>query len=245
MNNSPANHLQTNDETNRIAEVYEKRNQAYADRGKSFFTYRSLSHLIRIQTRHQKTLCLLRQYGFCPLSNIRILDVGCGNGNMLRSFLEWGALPENVAGIDLLSERIERAQYLNPNLDIRLGSATELPWPDASFDLVCQHTVFTSILASDIKKQVASEMNRVLSPEGAILWYDFFHSRPSSIVHKIEANEIHTLFPDLNIIIHRCTLSTRIARHIPDFLLPTLYPLLEAIPLLRTHYIGLLKKPKI
>lgn len=73
-----------------------------------------------------------------------------------------GAAPECLVGIELRPEPVERARQINPNLDVRCGSAIELPWPDASFDLVCQHTVFTSILDSAMKQRGDSEMSRVL-----------------------------------------------------------------------------------
>ena len=47
-----------------------------------------------------------------------------------------------------------------------------------SFDFVFQSTVFTSILDSEVRKEVAGEMLRVLKPGGVILWYDFHVNNP-------------------------------------------------------------------
>jgi SAM-dependent methyltransferase len=154
--------------------------------------------------------------------------------------------PENLSGIELRPEPVDKARQLNPFLDILCGSAVDLPWSDDAFHLVCQHTVFTSILDTHMKAQVASEMDRVLRPGGAILWYDFMYDNPGNPdVRGIKAAEIRALFPHFDIRLRRITLAPPIARRLPERLLPVVYPLLSAIPILRTHYLGLLHKPKI
>ena len=228
------------DEHQRILKAYHARQLRTKAR---FFGYENLAHVYRIQEHHRETLRLLARAGYHPLSGLRILDVGCGNGNMLRQFMQWGAAPEDLAGIELRPEPVEYACHLNPNLDIRCGSAMALPWPDASFDLVCQHTVFTSILDTAMRRQVAAEMSRVLRRGGAVLWYDFMYDNPRNPdVRGVSAKEIRALFPGFEINLHRITLAPPIARRLPDRFLPILYPLLSAILLLRTHYLGLLIK---
>ena len=54
---------------------------------------------------------------------------------------------------------------------------------------------------------------------------------------------MRALFPGYRIELRRITLAPFLARRIPEPLLPLLYPLLGAVPLLRTHYLGLLVKP--
>ena len=231
------------DEHERILKAYQ-RLEARVQAGENFFEYRDLAHVCRIHERYRVTLSLLKAAGYHPMSNLHILDVGCGDGNMLRQFLQWGAIPEHLAGIELRPEPVQKARHLNPNLDVRCGSAIELPWPDASFDLVCQHTVFTSILDSAMKQQIAAEMSRVLRPGGAVLWYDFMYNNPRNPdVRGVKADEIRALFPGFEIHLRRITLAPFIARRLPESFLPLFYPLLAAIPPLRTHYLGLLVKP--
>ena len=225
----------------RVLNAYAKRKSRKLER---FFGYESLAHLMRVQERHRETLRLLAAYDLRSLADRHILDVGCGDGNMLRQFLEWGATPENLAGIDLRPEPVEYARSLNPNLDVRCGSATDLPWPDASFDLVCQHTVFTSILDTEMRHGVAREMIRVLRRKGAVLWYDFVYDNPRNPdVRGVGAREVRALFPGFDASLRRVTLAPPIARRLPEQLLPVLYPLLSSISLLRTNYLGLLIKP--
>jgi SAM-dependent methyltransferase len=211
-----------------------------------FFGYEHPAHVYSIHERHREVMRLLDRFGYRPLSEIRILDVGCGDGNMLRQFLEWGALPPNLAGIDLQPEAVGRARQLSPGLDVRCGSAVYLPWPTGYFDLVCQFTVFTSVPDIDMRRRVASEMDRVLRPGKGILWYDFTYDNPSNPdVRGVKARDIRGLFPDYDVRLRRITLAPPLARRIPVGLLPVAYPLLAAIPLLCSHLIGLLIKPEI
>ena len=229
-------------EEKRILDVYRKRDERVKN-GEGFFNFENPAQLFRTYERYWATLRLLSSHGFTPLSDQRILDVGCGDGTMLRQFLQWGAAPANLAGIDLRSQAVTHAKQLNPDLDIRCGSATELPWADESFDLVCFHTVFTSILDLSMKEKIAKEVERVLRLGGAVLWYDFMYNNPNNPdVRGITAKEIHKLFAGFDIHLQRITLAPPIARRLPDWGLPVLYPLLSLIPLLRTHYLGFFVK---
>ena len=227
-------------EKQRILNAYQVRR---CQASEQFFGYENLAHVCRIHERHRETLRLLSKFGYHPISHLNVLDVGCGDGNLLRQFLQWGAEPDRLAGIEMRREPVQKALCLDPNLDVRCGSATELPWADESFDLVCQHTVFTSILDRPMKTQVAAEMSRVLRPNGAVLWYDFFYDNPdNSDVQGVRASEVHRLFPGFEIHLRKLTLAPPIARHIPEVWLPVLYPMLSAVQFLRTHYLGLLIK---
>ncbi len=129
-------------------------------------------------------------------------------------------------------------------MDVRAGSAAALPWRDGSFDLVLQQTVFTSILDGQMRRTVAAEMTRVLRPGGAVLWYDFVYDNPDNPdVRGAPAREVRGLFPGFAADLVRITLAPPIARRIPAAALPLLYPLLAALPFLRTHRLGLLVKP--
>lgn len=63
----------------------------------------------------------------------RLLDVGCGSGEMLRTA---GAAGMTVAGIDISENGIAQARERAPDADLRVGSAEELPFPDAHFDCI-------------------------------------------------------------------------------------------------------------
>src|SRR5687767_825509 len=84
--------------------------QAYAKRrGGHLYSRFSPAYLLMVQEREQRLLNLLSQHGCESLETKKILEIGCGNGDLLRDFIKWGARPENIVAIDLLPERIAEA----------------------------------------------------------------------------------------------------------------------------------------
>lgn len=229
------------DELQRILDAYDRRD---ARPRSGFFGYEHLAHMIRIQERHRRTLQMLNKFGFADLSQLKILDVGCGNGDLLLNFLQWGAEPGHLAGIDLREKPVARVRRISPQVDVRCGNAGDLPWPSDHFDIVGQHTVFTSILDESLRRQVASEMTRVLRRGGAILWYDFKYNNPQNPdVRAVRASEIRSLFKPLEIHLQSITLAAPLQRKLPEEGLQISYPLLASLRPLRTHYLGLFLKP--
>jgi SAM-dependent methyltransferase len=188
-------------------------------------------------------LAALRRSGPWPLAGQRILDVGCGSGHWLRRLITWGARPRHAAGIDLLRYRLGDAASLSPrDLGLCCGSAATLPFLDASFYLLLQFTVFTSILDPDCRRRVADEMVRVLKPNGSILWYDFCVDNPRNRdVRAVKVAEIERLFPTCEVDVERVTLAPPIARLVASRSW-TLCVLLNLLAPLRTHLLGVLRK---
>src|SRR5215470_10834741 len=185
-------------ETSRIRAAYERRKSTVPKDRYSVFKQDKLLEIVELQ---KKTLRFLRQFHFTELDRLRILDIGCGKGFWLRQLIQWGAEPQNLVGIDLLSERIEDCKRLcPPGMKLSCGDASRLEFEDCTFDLVLQFTVFTSILDPTMKAHLASEMLRVLKPGGAVLWYDYFVSNPKNQdVLGVGRNEILKLFPNTSI----------------------------------------------
>jgi len=177
-----------------------------------------------------------------PFDNLRVLDVGCGPGTWLLEFVQWGAKPCNIAGIELEPARAASAKERLSGADIRLGDAQMLPWPDESFDVLAQFTMFTSILDCSIRTRIASEMLRALRPDGLILWYDFRFDNPrNKSVRGIGVGEIKRLFPG-------CTVESRLVTLVPP-LARAVVPIswmaaeaLETLPFLKTHYLATIHK---
>jgi SAM-dependent methyltransferase len=233
-------HLRSADaEARRIREAYARRKKGPQGR----YSFLDPSHVLLIQERDSELLSMLSCHGVESLEAKRILEIGCGMGYLLRLFLQWGAHPENVVGIDLLQERIELARKLCPQ-DVRLecGNAATLDFPDASFDLVMQSVVFSSILDPEMRQQIASEMLRVLRPCSFAMWYDFFVDNPRNPdVRGIRSSEIRNLFPGCRIYLRRITLAPPIGRLVGRYS-PFAYMLLSRSKILCTHYVGLIKK---
>lgn len=202
------------------------------------------AQMLAVQERERKLLKRLGAYGLqSTFEKARILEIGCGTGFWLREFVRWGALPENIFGVDLLPERIAVARSLCPSaVTLTCQSATDLRSLPCSFDLILQSTVFTSILEQKMKEQIASEMLRVLSPAGLIVWYDFHFSNPANPdVRGIKRGGIEDLFPGCDIQLERLTLAPPLGRPIAR-MSTTLYQATSAIKLLSTHYLGIIRK---
>ena len=226
-------------EESRIQKAYARR------RSGNLYSRFNPAYLFMVQERERRFLRLLSQYQCVPLSAKRILEIGCGSGDLLRDLIKWGARPENVVGIDLLSDRVSEAIQLCPrNMNIQQGNTANLTFLDESFDVVLQSTVFTSVLDQGMKEKMAAEMCRVLKPRGLILWYDYHMDNPNnSDVKGVKSQEIRSLFPGCTVQLQRITLAPPLARVLAPYSW-LLCHLLERIPWLCTHYVGVIRKNK-
>lgn len=225
-------------EARRIRAEYERREREI---GRDAYSITRPANLFIRQGQQRALLDALQRARLLPLATRRVLEIGCGRGAWFSSFEQFGAVRANLAGIDLDPTRIAEARDQLPGIDLRVGDATQLPWPAGSFDLVFQSTVFTSILDAAVRAAVASEMRRVLATGGAILWYDFSYDNPANPnVRGIAAGELASLFPGCTIELKRVTLAPPLARRIvPRSWLAA--SVLERLNLLNTHYFGVIR----
>jgi len=102
----------------------------------------------------------------------RIADVGCGGGQLALTMAEhW--TDASVTGVDLSAQQVERATRRArsagvPDRRLRFveGSALELPFDDASFDVVVS---IASIKHWPDQARGLAECVRVLVPEGKLI----------------------------------------------------------------------------
>lgn len=236
-------------EAARILDEYARRR---SELPRDFYSFFRPAELFRAQQRVRAVLDLLRSAGLDDLRGRRVCEVGCGRGDWLGELEAWGARREHLAAIELdavrgreaqarfAAWRGERGEMLAGGADIRIGDASRLPWPDASFDLVIQSTVLSSVLDVRVRRMIAAEMVRVLRPDGAILWYDLRVDNPRNpAVRGIRAAEVRALFPACRVRLRRITLAPPLARRVvPVSWLAA--AALERLVLLNTHYLGLL-----
>jgi SAM-dependent methyltransferase len=224
-------------EEERIRDIYGRRGHALARD-----SWAEPGHVFMLAERDWKVLRALRREGWMPLGNRSLLDVGCGTGSFLRDFVRWGADPSRLVGIDLRPEALAAARAtLPPEVRLLCESATALPFPDASFDIVLQASVLTSIKDPLVRQRAAAEMRRMVKPEGAILWFDFRYDNPfNPDVWGLSRGDIHRLFPHARITLASVCLA-------PPFVRPVarrswvLAALLSLIPPLRSHYLGIIR----
>jgi SAM-dependent methyltransferase len=233
--------MPTDHEVRRLAQVY----KAYRDSAgvQAQWSYENPGNRAVLQERQRALARLLEEQQYLPLQSRIVLEIGCGSGNVLASLLKLGAQAEDLHGIDLIAERIVDAKAHYPNIDFQTVNAEQLEFPDKHFDLVLLFTVFSSILDSQMAHNVAEEVERVLKPGGAVVWYDFRYDNPRNRhVHGMTKTAIPTLFSGFDLHLHTITLLPPLARRLGRAT-SLLYPLLSCVPFLRTHYIGLLIKP--
>jgi SAM-dependent methyltransferase len=96
-----------------------------------------------------------------------VLEVGCGIGTDGVRFARAGA---RYVGVDASAEAVGLAQRRfaieSLRAEVGIASATQLPYPDASFDLVYSHGVVHHIPETE---RAIGEFYRVLRPGGTVL----------------------------------------------------------------------------
>ena len=99
------------------------------------------------------------------LEGLRVLDLGCGDGELTFHLYDAGAL---VSGLDISPDTIElarrRFERYRPDaeVDFRVGPAEDTPFEDASFDVVVGKWILHHI---DVAR-AADEVARLLRPGG-------------------------------------------------------------------------------
>lgn len=112
---------------------------------------------------------IVKRYGL--QSAERLLDVGCGAGHWGRTLSKVLPPDLHIAGVDIEQAFVDQAVEVGAafglaDMDYRVAEAEELPFADASFDLVTCQTLLIQVRDPAL---VLAEMKRVLRPGGALL----------------------------------------------------------------------------
>lgn len=95
----------------------------------------------------------------------KILDVGCGTGNVLMKLTTKKDL--SLYGIDISEKMIETAKKnLQDKAEFKVGDSEDMPWEDNSFDVVVCNASFHHYPNPE---KVLLEMKRVLSDNGTLI----------------------------------------------------------------------------
>jgi ubiquinone/menaquinone biosynthesis C-methylase UbiE len=125
-----------------------------------------------------------------------ILDAGCGTGlTTLRIADQYREC--RVYGIDLSVKMVEVARNeaagRDLDVDLRTGSITNLPYPDAAFDVALTNIMFHHLDLVE-KRRAVAEITRVLRPGGRYVSAEF-GPRARNAVERHLAKGEYTLYP--------------------------------------------------
>lgn len=116
---------------------------------------------------------------------LRLLDIGSGLGGAARFLAGRGC---QVEGVDLtpdyvgVANSLTRRVGLDERVAFRLGSATELPFPAATFDRATLLHVGMNVAD---KQRMCAEAARVLKPAGRFGLYDVMRAGPGEIAYPV------------------------------------------------------------
>lgn len=189
-------------------------------------------------------LQLFARAGMTDLSQLSLLEIGCGSGGNLLRFLRWGFDPANLVGNELLPARLADARRVLP-AEVRLFAGDACRLDCGKFDIVYQSTVFSSILDDAFQRKLADRMWTMTRPGGGVLWYDLCYDNPHNPdVRGLSLRRVRELFPASKPVMRRVTLAPPISRLVTRFS-TRLYPLFNALPMLRSHALCWMPKPRL
>jgi SAM-dependent methyltransferase len=228
------------DELSRIRMAYAERERTLPGTLKRDTTNPGNRLLLDMHRRRLQQI--LRQKLDRPLESCRVLDVGCGYGGLLGWFHDLGVPAGNLFGVDLLTSRISAARETYPRFTFLEGNAMDFEFPAGSFDLVPLFTVFSSILDPAMARNLAGSVDRVLAEDGAVVWYDMRYPNPGNRhLRAMPRRRIQALFPAYTLELESISLLPPLARRLGRST-EVAYPLLAALPPLRSHLLGLLRR---
>ncbi|QJD79942.1 arsenosugar biosynthesis arsenite methyltransferase ArsM [Spirosoma rhododendri] len=120
-----------------------------------------------------------------------VMYVGVGGGMELLQFAYFSRRPGAIIGVDVVPEMLKACQdnlgeaeaqndwFSSDFIDLREGSALDLPLPDNSVDVAAQNCLFNIFRVEDLHRALA-ETYRILKPHGRLVMSDPVCEQPMS-----------------------------------------------------------------
>lgn len=128
---------------------------------------------ITIEKVIYKIINLMTKSGV-DISDMDVLDVGCGSGAMTRILSEFMINPSRIVGVDLSQYRIGMAKNLAPNIQYIKGDIVKGTELNKKFDLVTCFDVFMHFDSEEIISKAMNNIYAYLKPNGLFVWYDAY-----------------------------------------------------------------------
>lgn len=113
-----------------------------------------------------------------------VLDLGCGTGTLMLLIKE-ACLSAEVAGLDLdpevLDAALRKAHAAGVEVELRLGTALQPPFPPHTFDRIVSSLVFHH-MAPDAKRVALARCHEILKPGGELHILDW--GKPQSALMR-------------------------------------------------------------
>jgi 2-polyprenyl-3-methyl-5-hydroxy-6-metoxy-1,4-benzoquinol methylase len=179
------------------------------------------------------------------ISEIRVLDVGCGRGDFLLFLLQLGVKPSNIHGVDLVESHILEAKVRLPDaVTLRTADLLDETEVIEKYDIVTCFVVFTSIVDNEYRRRFAGQIRALAKDDGLIVLYDFKYNNPgNSDVRKLTSSDVNGLFDGYSIRSNSLTVLPILGRYFVNKLGVKVYGILSSLKVLNSHNIyGIVRK---
>ncbi|MCP4711669.1 MAG: class I SAM-dependent methyltransferase [Planctomycetes bacterium] len=142
---------------------------------------RDIINILLFRPCYRRVMIQLRHWIRRGASSLRVLDVGCGTGNLIIQTLQLGSELKHAAGLDMSDNMIDYAREktrdlkLEKRISFHVGDAEHLPFKDNAFDVV---TCCNSFHHYPYQDRAVGEMHRVLDRNGRLILIDGYRDDP-------------------------------------------------------------------
>ena len=148
-------------EVNQRLRGYERKNYDYTE---ARYRLRSMKFYANLRSAYISTIIKRR---FRNHSKLKVLDIGCGTGVLLKDLLKLDQTSDFV-GLDFSHQMLQKnvlSEKEQKRVTLIRGSAFDLPFKNNNFDaVVC--TRFIHQYSDSLKRQLIKEFRRVLKENG-------------------------------------------------------------------------------